>query len=345
MTFPTRDIKAHLRGFLKFLYFKNFPIVAFLTSFLVFVTALLFLRVNLTLPAYILSLFLFIESVLYYTLYFLEYQELTDSHSQEKYYLDIYYSWGILFFGLFSACSFSLFAFINDILFFGGDLFGISSYTGTLIYFFTQIIDGATFSLLSSFGISLFEPEHGLEISEPCKNLILCYEFEFSKLNLISSVYKYAVSFTIDFAFWSSIFTELAGWIEANRKVNKIIQNENLEPEPLNADDIKRNKLLLRRVNSGEINLEKQSFKLVELLKDSDTKEVRDIYLRIMQEDFFHPTVFLSCLEYFKQNPDKRFKKICQKIKNRGKKKIIEEFEYRQIKKQRWRGRGKKPNQ
>lgn len=311
-------------------YFNNFSLLIFaIVSTFLFI-GLVFFGTSLWFSSAI-SLILLLSAILYYSLYFIKYQNLIDAYTPREYYYDIFRPWGITFFNILFVCCFALILITADAwlpkpLFNGVPYPEVYTEVWKLIV--QAIINGGTFGLLDAFGIELCRLQSGTCKLEP---------------GIFASIYTYIVSLTVDLAFWSSVIAELVGWIEAKHKVSILLNTDTIEPEPLNAEDIKINQEILKRIRERKIDISQHENKLVYLLKESKTKEVRDLFLLIMQTTK-NMLVFKNCLNYFKRVKDKRFRGVCKRIRNYEKQRLIEEFELRQVKIQPWRGRGKKPN-
>jgi len=308
------------------LYFQHFALILF-----VFIVTFLCIGLiafeNFFWISSVISFTLSISAALYYLLYFSKFQNLVDFYTRKEYYFDIFSFWSIIFFNILFICCLALLGIVIDTLS-KGSLFESASYKEATLLVFQAVVDGGTFGLLDAFGIDFCKLQ-----SNTCD----------IRPGTPASIYTYAVSLTVDVAFWASITAELVGWIEARHEVSNLLRIDKLEPETLSPEEIKRNQIILKRISEGKIDITQHEGKLVTVLKDSKLKEVRSVFLFIMQSTK-SMMIFKACLEYFKKTGDGRFKIVCEKIKHYEKRKLIEEFEFRQVRIKPWRGRGKKPN-
>jgi hypothetical protein len=346
------NFQEKILGFLRLVrrsYFHQFPIFIFIGLGIILLIGVIFIGKNnfsvsdLNLwIASLASLILLISAVSYYVIYFSRYQILIDAYTQQDYYYNIYRSWGITFFNILFICSFALIGTVFERLI-SVPIFGKVTFEQMVLFFFREIIDDGTFGLLDAFGVEFYTIPIKLQVS-------IDYQFgsissKFSWSDLLASVYVYITSLTIALAFWASIVAELVDWIQLRREVAKLFETRVIEPEQLSSIEIKRSCEILRYIRIRRVNISEYESKIIYYLKHSKSKEVRDRFFEIMSSTE-NMVVFVDCLNYFKVSPDKRFNQVCEKIKikHSGKRRLIEEFESRQIKKLRWRGRPRRPN-
>jgi hypothetical protein len=326
-----------------FLHFSGFIFVGLAT---ILTIGIIFINHNASFLDYSLwaatlaAFLLLVAAITYYAGYFVKYQNLIDAYTQRQYYYDIYSFWGITFFNILFICSFALIGVVIE-RWSLNKLFGGATYENMLFFFFREVIDDGTFGLLDAFNITSYDLPSSIKISFDYQSGVSFSTFRWS--DLFVSTYIYIATLTIALAFWASIVAELVDWIQVRREVSKLFETKIIEPEPLSSIEIKRNHEILRCIKAKKINVAEYEVKLIHILKESKSKEVRDLFLQIMDATE-NMVVFKTCLDYFKNSKDERFKRVCKRIKHTEKRKLVADFESRQIKKMPWRGRGKKTN-
>lgn len=308
----------------KYLYFQNFPLVAFI-FFVALLSVGLYSYEHMSWISYFSAFCLLIGSVIYYGAYFIKFRSLLDFHTQSKYHYDVFSFWGIIFFNMLFICCLAFVGLILDDLS-RGLVFNEFGYEKIFLQMLQAVVDGGSFGFLDSFGIDICEMKF-----EVCE----------LKPGTLGSTFTYTVSLAVGLAFWTSIVAELVEWIEAERNVRALLKIGKLKPEALTQEKIKRNQIILRHINEGKISITKHEAKLVNLLRESSLKDVRSIFLFIMQSTE-NMIVFQSCLDYFKRVKDKRFELVCTRIRHRQKRKLIEKYEFRKVKRKPLRARDKK---
>ncbi|MEM6837884.1 MAG: hypothetical protein AAF609_13625 [Cyanobacteria bacterium P01_C01_bin.120] len=317
-------LKRWLNRRLKLFYYHHFAVIPFVSITLLLAIGLSFLEQQILWPAYTVAALLWVAIVVYYGLYFKEYQNLIDAYTQGEYYLTVFSFWGIVFYNILFVCCF---AFIWVCISTGLTIhiFQNLEYKDIVILLFEAVIDGGTFGLLDSFDLSLCQL--------PNCNL---------GRGIFGQIYQYTTSVVIDIAFWASVTGEILGWLEADRAVAILMKTGKIEDETPSTEQIKKIQVFCNLYRKGRIDVIKHEDVLIHIMKISRTKDARNIFLEIMQRTN-NMFVLKACLDYFKDVPDRRFSKVCKTIKHYEKRRIIEEFEFRRVKKQPWRGRPQKP--
>jgi hypothetical protein len=356
-----QKLKQYIRRKYIFVRFHKFSLL--ITSFLIAILVIGILTIdnNLVISAGMATILL-AASVTYYLLYFRRFRELIDAESRQQYYFDIYSFSDIIIFNVLFIFCFALIGTVIDRCYtgyaseelFGNPLFTVGqdapyqvSYTAMLLYLFQVTIDNGSFDLLSALGIELYEIPTGLKLFKAFE----VDSSEFRWIDLSASVLVYIASLVINIAFWTSVFNELGEWLQVQgvewlnvkSEVSELFKSPVIDPDKLSSYEIKRNKEILRRVEAEEIDIKIYETKLFRILKTSKSIEVIDLFLYIMEKTE-NLCIFEDCLSYFKNVQDRRFNATCERIrrKDSGKERIIKNFEFQQIKKQRWRGRSKR---
>ena len=262
--------------------------------------------------AFILLLF----AISYYSLYINQYKKLTDTYTEDKYYLKIFSFWGICAFNtLFISC----FAFIGLIV----DrlspyaLFNDVSYREVLLYLGQTAVNGAFFGFLDTFNINLCKLQSGACKIDP---------------GIYASMYAYAIAVTVDITFLTAVKDELCSWRDTVIKVIDLLKANQPEETRITAEEIKVNQMILDLISAGNLDVPHNEKMLVKTLKHSKVKRARSVYLEIMQSTS-DMVIFQSCLTYFKENDDSRFNRVCKKIKHPRKTALIERFEFQRVRK------------
>lgn len=312
------------------------------------------------------SLILFISSISYYAFYFVRFRTLIDVHNQSQHYFDLFSFRNIILFNIIFVCCFALLGTVVDrwyTLTIGKALFSTEecaaflpvnpnepyqiSYPGMLTYLWQVVVDGGLFGLLGAFGFEPCQIPTGLKLSD-----LLRGSSSFQFVDLAVSIFVYFVSVVIDLAFWLSLLNEVLErlqvqgleWLHIKSDVTKAFQSPKIDPYELTSLEQKRNTEILRRVSAGNIDIIQFEQKLFYYLGTSKNISVRDLFLRLMQESQ-NLEMFRKYVLYFQKIRDRRFRKVCARIRirNVAKGNIIDEIDSRKVKKKVWRGRGKKP--
>lgn len=259
---------------------------------------------------------LLLTALSYYAIYIRQYRNLTDAYFDEQYYLKIFSFWGICAFNaVFIAC-FAFIGLMADRLF-PFTLFENTAYEDVLLYFLQTAINGAFFGFLDTFNINLCTLQSGACKFEP---------------GIYASLYAYAVAVTLDVTFLTAVKDELSSRRDAIFDLIDLVKINQPKRSQPTAKEIKVMQMILGLISAGNLDTSLNERMLVETLKRSKQKKTRSVYLDLMQstEDM---VVFQACLEYFKENEDSRFRNVAKRIHHPRKRALLEDFEYRRVKK------------
>ncbi|WP_303289870.1 hypothetical protein [Marinobacter sp. SS5-14b] len=238
--------------------------------------------------------FLILVLVAYYYTYFSKFRILTDDYSpQKEYYYEAYSVWGVL---AFNALFIFVFAHVGTVLSKVSPVLGFGEITfyGMLLFLVQAVIDGITFGILGSYSVNLSNIKmHGV----------------------FAQTYAYAANLTIDLAFIASIFSVVGEYLGTNREFKRIISSEVSDSDFFTTLSPAKVRAIVKHINSGKIDVQSQSEKIVNLLFNSCSKDARDIMLQVMQMTN-NMDVYSRCVDYFKRNKDYRFKRICARVKD-----------------------------
>lgn len=295
-------------------YFIHFPLLAFIVVATLLLVGIAYLD-SLFWLSLCVSLVLLLLGLSYYALYFAKYTKIVDAYSEEEYYFKVFSFWGIsAFSSLFILCFALCVTVVNSLLF--EALFSSASYEAVALYLFDVVIDGVSFGFLSSFDLSL------------CR--ILSSRCDLDPDSIVN-VCVYLFSLVVEFAFLASAMAEIMGWIEAKKKVSSLLKQEKFEPESLSASEIKQIQIIIDKISAGNLDINEYEEMLVNTLSRSKSKAARNTFLFIMHTTH-DMTIFTRCLSYFKENKDWRFKRVCKRIKDSRKQKLIKQFNAHQRK-------------
>jgi len=265
--------------------------------------------------SFLIAFVLLLFTISYYSLYINQYKQLTDTYTENEYYLKIFSFWGIC---AFNASFISCFAFIGLIV----DrlspyaLFNDVSYREVLLYLCQVAINGAFFGFLDTFDINLCKLQSGACKIDP---------------GTYASMYAYTIAVIVDVTFLTAVKDELCSWRDTIIKVIDLLKANQPEGNKATAEEIKVNQMVLNLISAGNLDVPHNEKMLVETLKNSKAKKAKSVYLELMQSTS-DMIIFQSCLTYFKENDDSRFKRVCKKIKHPRKKALIESFEFKRVK-------------
>jgi len=240
--------------------------------------------------------------VFYYYVYFREYRLLKDDFSSHKqYYLSAYTAWGVISFNVLFTMVFAQFGALLAQLFPNAG-FGAVSFYSMLLLLVQTILDGATLGLVESYSIKL-------------TNL--------SMHSIFAKTYVYVANLLVNLAFISSVVSVLGGILIARREVRNVVESKEDDLSALVELSPSKAREFIRNIKNGNISIERDGKKIIRVLSNSRTKQTRDTLLQLMQRTK-DAQVFESCIDYFFHIRDYRFRRVCSKITDPMKRKIIE---------------------
>jgi len=306
---PPRAQRTWLHKYAVRLYFQHFALLLFILISLFLVAGVALLDRLLWFSA-VLSFILLLSSLSYYALYLQKYRKLTDTYTQQNYYLKIFSFWGICSFNILFISCFALIGIVIDRLS-PASLFDNIPYREVLLYLFQVAINGAFFGFLDTFNLNLCTLQSGACKIDP---------------GVYASLYAYTVAVTVDITFPTAVKDELCGWRDAVIELIDLVKANQPKEYRLTPEEIKVNQMLLALISGGNLDINRNEIMLVETLKRSKVKEARSVYLDLMQSTT-DMVVFQDCLTYFEKNNDSRLKRVLKKIKHPEKKALIREFQ------------------
>lgn len=229
--------------------------------------------------------------VLYHAIYLFKFKKLTSIDFKSNFY-KIYEFWPLVFinaFFLFGFCMF--FSFLNQKHQFLIDKNQINYYS-ILLLSLQKIIDGLLLGSLNAAGIKFTS----IEIHSWWGKLI-------------AQSYKIIV----DLAIISNISKEVL----KKRKIKQALQNIRKYGKESTGIfyhlDHSKTKAILKHLNKKYDNSPFQ-FSLLEILSKHNSRKIKDLFLRVMQETTDKKTIRL-CKDYFNKYKDRRFRLVLQHLK------------------------------
>lgn len=257
----------------------------------------------------------FVSFIVFYGIYVFKFKTLSDLFPHREYYYNLYGWWGITFF---SAMFVSLFAFI--IFFLNSNLppfLLVSKQTSIL-----------TINNASPFAVLIFLVEKILDTI--LLGTLETYDIRFINLDVNNNSFLGKSVFHLCKLLIEIFITASVVYLYSQiRDINKELQK--LQLEDLSKGSILRSldplkvRLCLDYLNANWDSQDNR-IKMLNILKYSENIEVRDIFLKALNQPKDLETFVLG-VNYFKTNRDKRFSKVIRAIKDPSKKKILANME------------------
>lgn len=274
------------------LFKEHFELLFFIFLFFILGLGYFYIDSNIYLSA-VCAVILVVNAILYYYIYFKKYQVLTDTVSQyHYYYYDIYSVWGIIFF---NAIFLFVFAYIGTVLsvIFPSLGFGQIEINDLVLFLIQTVIDSLFLGVLGAYSIN------------------------WSTINmqgLFAKTFIYVANVTIDLAFISSLVAVITESIKTKRELKNVFVSKKINKEYFSSLTPAKIKAIMKYCAKGDDIIQYES-ELVSMLKESRSKDVKDLMLQIFQSTKNINTLS-ACHDYFDNNKDHRFDKVCRKTKN-----------------------------
>ncbi|MHB9145805.1 MAG: hypothetical protein ACYC5Y_10785 [Symbiobacteriia bacterium] len=259
------------------------------------------LLASVSIPAgFVIAALLSAAAVFYYLLYFIKYRKLTDAYAQDKeFYFSVYSLWGVVFFNVLFATVFAFLGYVLDLqspaLWFGG-----TTYENVLGLFTQTVLDSVSVGLFQAFSWGFTS---------------------IAAQSAYARTFMYLANLFVSSAFLASLWAVIQENYRARQEERRILKTGAVDWEFFGLLSPRKARIVHNLVRSKQVNLPESH--IVRLLEKSGTKESRDAVLHVLQSTK-DEAAFIGCIDYFSKHRDRRFRMVCESIKDPAKRSILE---------------------